>query len=80
MPYGFHGTDECIREIGRVTNREQLAEEFIEREHKRIAPKLKELREKLKGVKGYVATGSAYAHGLAPLASKLGIQEHFTAL
>lgn len=74
MPYGFHGTDEWIREIGRVTNREQLAEEFIEREHKRIAPKLKELREKLKGVKGYVATGSAYAHGLVEVLRELGVQ------
>lgn len=71
MPYGFHGTDEWIRDIGRVTNREQLAEEFIEREHKRIAPKLKELREKLKGVKGYVATGSAYAHGLVEVLREL---------
>lgn len=74
MPYGFHGTDAWIREIGKVTHREELAEKFIEKEHKRIAPKLAELREKLKGVKGYVATGSAYAHGLVQVLRELGIK------
>ncbi|MEQ8156189.1 MAG: nitrogenase component 1 [Clostridiaceae bacterium] len=74
MPYGFHGTDEWIREIGRVTNREELAEKYIEKEHKRVAPKIAELKEKLKGVKGYVATGSAYAHGLIQVLRELGIE------
>ena len=42
MPYGFHGTDAWIREIGKVTHREERAEKFIEKEHNRIAPKLSE--------------------------------------
>ena len=73
MPYGFHGTDEWLREIGRVTNREALAEQYIEKEHKRVAPRIAELKEKLKGIKGYVATGSAYAHGLIQVLRELGI-------
>lgn len=48
QPYGFAGTDAWIREIARVTHREELAEEFIKKEHERIKPKLKELRENLK--------------------------------
>ncbi|NSA86257.1 nitrogenase molybdenum-iron protein alpha/beta subunit [Clostridium beijerinckii] len=74
QPYGFAGTDAWIREIARVTHREELAEEFIKKEHERIKPKLEELREKLKGVKGYVATGSAYAHGLITVLRELGVE------
>ncbi len=74
QPYGFAGTDAWIREIARVTHKEELAEAFIKKEHERIKPKLKELREKLKGVKGYVATGSAYAHGLITVLRELGVE------
>ena len=56
-----------------MTHREVLAEQYIEKEHKRVAPRIAELKEKLKGVKGYVATGSAYAHGLIQVLRELGI-------
>ena len=74
QPYGFAGTDAWLREIARVTNKEELAEAYIKKEHERVKPKLKELREKLKGVKGYVATGSAYAHGLITVLRELGVE------
>ncbi|MDR0614090.1 MAG: nitrogenase [Dysgonamonadaceae bacterium] len=74
QPYGFAGTDAWIREIGRVTDREELAESYIAKEHARVKPKLKELKKKLKGLKGFVATGSAYAHGLISVLRELGIE------
>ncbi len=74
MPYGFHGTDAWLRELARVTHREELAEKFIAEEHARVKPKVEELRKKLKGVKGFVATGSAYAHGLIEVMRELGIE------
>jgi len=74
MPYGFAGTDAWLREIARVTNREGKAEDYIRNEHARVKPKLAELREKLKGKKGYVATGSAYAHGLIGVLRELGVE------
>ena len=73
MPYGIAGTDAWLREIARVTHREEQAEAFIASEHARIAPKLAELREKLTGKKGYVSTGSAYAHGLIGVLRELGV-------
>lgn len=73
MPYGIAGTDAWLREIARVTHREEQAEAFIAGEHARIAPKLAELREKLAGKKGYVSTGSAYAHGLIGVLRELGV-------
>ncbi|HJD75963.1 nitrogenase molybdenum-iron protein alpha chain [Bacteroides reticulotermitis] len=74
QPYGFAGTDAWIREIGRVTNREELAEAYIAREHARVKPKLEELKKKLKGLKGFVATGSAYSHGLISVLRELEIE------
>lgn len=74
MPYGFDGTDAWLRELARVTHREELAEKFIAEEHARVKPKVEELKKKLKGVKGFVATGSAYAHGLIQVMRELGIE------
>ncbi|WP_110955529.1 nitrogenase component 1 [Anaerosinus massiliensis] len=74
MPYGFAGTDAWLREIAKVTHREELAEKFIAAEHKRVQPRIDELKEKLKGIKGYVATGSAYAHGLIQVLRELGVE------
>lgn len=74
QPYGFPGTDAWIRELARVTHREKEAEEYIAKEHERVAPRIKELKELLKGKKGYVATGSAYAHGLIAVLRELGVE------
>lgn len=74
QPYGIAGTDAWIRELARVTHREKEAEAYIEKEHKRIAPKIKELKKLLSGKKGYAATGSAYSHGLIAVLGELGVQ------
>jgi nitrogenase molybdenum-iron protein alpha chain len=74
LPYGFAGTDAWLREIARVTNREGEAEAYIARERARVQPRLAELRELLKGKKGYISTGSAYAHGLIGILRELGVE------
>jgi nitrogenase molybdenum-iron protein alpha chain len=74
QPYGFAGTDAWLRELARVTNRVDKAEAYIAREHARVKPRLEELRKLLKGKKGYVATGSAYAHGLIAVLKELGVE------
>jgi nitrogenase molybdenum-iron protein alpha chain len=74
LPYGFAGTDAWLREIARVTNREGKAEAYIARERERVQPRLAELRELLAGKKGYVSTGSAYAHGLIGILRELGVE------
>ncbi|WP_287824069.1 nitrogenase component 1 [Clostridium sp.] len=73
QPYGFKGTDTWLREIGKLVHKESEVEEFIKKEHERVKPKIEELKEKLKGVKGFVATGSAYAHGIITVLKELGI-------
>ena len=74
QPYGLAGTDAWLREIGRVTRRQKKVEAYIAREHERIAPGLEVLRQKLSGVKGFPATGSAYSHGLIAVLRELGVQ------
>ncbi|MDP4179386.1 MAG: nitrogenase component 1 [Bacillota bacterium] len=74
QPYGFAATDEWLRSIAKVLHRENDMEEFIISEHKRVQPKVDELREKFKGIKGFVATGSSYAHGIISVLEELGIQ------
>jgi len=74
QPYGFEGTDAWLRGLARITGRQELAEEFIAREHERVRPKVAELRSRLKGVRGVVATGSAYNHGLISVLKELGIE------
>lgn len=74
QPYGFAATDEWIRAIAKVANKEAEAEEFIKKEHARVQPKIDELKEKFKNIRGFVATGSAYAHGILSVLKELGIQ------
>ncbi|WP_182187969.1 nitrogenase component 1 [Pectinatus frisingensis] len=74
MPYGFAGTDAWLRELARVTHREELAEKYIKAEHARVRPRIAELKKKLKGIKGYVATGSAYSHGLIQVLRELEVE------
>ena len=74
QPYGFPGTDAWLRELGRVTGREDKAEAFIAREHARVRPQVEALKPKLKGLKGYVATGSAYSHGLIGVLREIGVE------
>lgn len=74
QPNGFAGTDAWLRGLAKLTNREELAESYIKREHARVKPLIEELKIKLKGKKGYVATGSAYSHGLISVMRELGIE------
>ncbi|MGC4067331.1 MAG: nitrogenase component 1 [Polyangiaceae bacterium] len=74
QPYGTAGTDAWIRELARVTGREERAEAYIAKEHARIEPQIAKLRERLRGVRGYVATGSAYAHAMIGVLRELGVE------
>lgn len=74
QPYGFAGTDAWLRALAKATHREELAEAYIAREHARVRPQIERLRERLKGVRGYVAMGAAYAHGVIGVLRELGVE------
>jgi nitrogenase molybdenum-iron protein alpha chain len=73
QPYGIAGTDEWLRAVARAVGKEDAREGFIESEHKRIMPEIRRLRKRLKGVKGFVSTGSAFAHSMIEVIRELGI-------
>ena len=73
LPYGLAATDNWLRDIARVTKREGFVEAVIAAERARIAPELDRLRAALKGKKGFVAAGAAFAHGLVADLRELGV-------
>lgn len=73
QPYGFAGTDAWLRAVAKQVGKEKEAEEYIASEHERVKPKIEALKEKLKGVNGFVLTGSSYAHGLISVLRDLGV-------
>jgi nitrogenase molybdenum-iron protein alpha chain len=72
-PYGFVGTDAWLRAIAKITHREEQAERFIASEHARVTPKVEALRRQLSGLRGYVAMGEGFAHGVIAVLRELGI-------
>ncbi|MDR3255008.1 MAG: hypothetical protein LBT31_05535 [Synergistaceae bacterium] len=73
QPFGLAGTDDWLRAVAKTVGKGDMIEEHIESEHRRIAPKLAELRKKLSGVKGFVSTGSSYAHAMISVIRDLGV-------
>ncbi len=73
-PYGLNWTDAWLREIARLTHREELAETVIAEEHRRIQPELEQLRKKLSGIRVFIFAGDTYAHNLANMTKDLGIE------
>jgi len=69
MPQGVAGTDRWLREIGKLTGKQDAAEALIKKEHRRISARLKAVREKLAGKRLYVSAGQARAVTLAESAA-----------
>lgn len=73
-PFGINWTDIWVREIAKLTNRVELAEEVIAQEHEAIREELEELRGKLKGKKLYIISGDSFAHNMANVGKDLGLE------
>ncbi|MDR2163791.1 MAG: nitrogenase [Clostridiales Family XIII bacterium] len=73
QPYGISSTDEWLRAVAKAVGKEGEIDGFIENEHKRILPQIKKLKKQLKGVKGFVSTGSSFAHAMIEVLRELGV-------
>ncbi|HWR09585.1 nitrogenase component 1 [Sporomusa sp.] len=71
--YGIAGTDQWLRELGKVLDREQEIEVIIAEEHERVLPRLSEYRDKLQGKTAYLTAGAAHGHALIAVLRELGM-------
>ncbi|MFV0529356.1 MAG: nitrogenase component 1 [Lachnospiraceae bacterium] len=74
QPFGIPATDEWLRAVAKAVGKEERVEAYIESEHVRIAPQIAKLKKQLQGVKGFVSTGSSYAHAMISVISELGVE------
>jgi nitrogenase molybdenum-iron protein alpha chain len=72
--YGLAGTDNWMRELGRLLGKEPEMEEIIRSEHEKVLPALDEYRKKLEGKTAYVTAGAAHGHALIAVLRELGIE------
>jgi nitrogenase molybdenum-iron protein alpha chain len=72
--YGIEGTDNWLKELGKVLDRQDEIEKIIEEEHAKILPKVEEYREKLKGKTAYLTAGAAHGHAIIALLRELGLE------
>lgn len=73
-PFGLRASDELLREIGRLFNKEQEAERVILSERAKIAADLERLRSRLTGKRVYIAAGGPLAYSIIALVRDLGME------
>jgi nitrogenase molybdenum-iron protein alpha chain len=73
-PFGLAWSDRWLREIGRITGKEDAVEALIKEERASIVEELDEVRKKLQGKTVYVFSGDAYAHNMINVARDLGLE------
>ncbi len=78
--YGIKGTDQWVRELGRVLHRENEVEAYIEKEHARVLPQIEAYREKFAGKKAFVTAGAAHGQAIIALLSELGLKVEAAAI
>jgi nitrogenase molybdenum-iron protein alpha chain len=69
--YGIAGTDNWMRELGRVLDRAEEVEKIIAEEHARVLPLLEGYRKRLSGRTAYLTAGSAHGHAIIALLREL---------
>ncbi|MDR0804660.1 MAG: nitrogenase, partial [Oscillospiraceae bacterium] len=73
-PYGIAQTDRWFRELGQLLGQPEVAEKLIAEKRDKYLPRIKELREKLSGIRGYVTAGASHGHSMLALMKELGIE------
>ncbi len=73
-PYGVAQTDRWFRALGKMLNKEEVAEAVINEKKAKYLPKIAEIRGKLKGKRAYVTAGAAHGHALLDVLGELGME------
>ena len=72
-PFGIDWTDSWLREVARLTDRQDRVEQVIAAEHERLIPRLADIRERLAGLSVYIFGGDSYAHSMSNMVLDLGL-------
>jgi nitrogenase molybdenum-iron protein alpha chain len=70
--YGLAGTDQWLRELGKVLDVRDEVEELIKEGHELVEPRLAEYRKKFEGKTAYLTAGAAHGHAIIALLRELG--------
>jgi len=74
MPIGIRNTDKWYRGIAKVIGKEAEVEEIISREHERIEPLVKKLRDRLQGKRVFICGGTGRSFAAAALIDDFGME------
>ena len=74
MPIGLRNTDKWFRGIAKVMGKEKEADEIIEKEHERITPLVKKIRDRLQGKRVFICGGTGRSFAAAALIDDFGME------
>ncbi|URZ18398.1 nitrogenase component 1 [Clostridium felsineum] len=74
MPIGIRSTDNWFLSVARMVGKEEIALKYIEEEHKRILPKINEIKERIKGKKVFICAGTGRGIAAATLIEDFGMK------
>ncbi|MDP4145107.1 MAG: nitrogenase component 1 [Bacillota bacterium] len=73
-PLGVTGFETWLREIGKVINKEEEVEAYIQRERAKYLPKIEEVKKELKGLRAVLGMGPGYTYEVSRVLQELGIE------
>lgn len=73
-PLGITGFETWLREIGRVTDRSEKVEKYIQEQRAIYIPKIEEIKKQLKGLKAVLGMGPGYTFEVSRVLNELGIE------
>ena len=74
MPIGIRNTDKWYRGIAKVIGKEKEVEEIISKEHERIEPLVKKIRDRLQGKRVFICGGTGRSFAAAALIDDFGME------
>ena len=71
---GITGFETWLREIGKVTNRSDKIEKYIEEQRAIYIPQIEEVKKELKGLRAVIGMGPGYTFEVSRVLNELGIE------
>jgi nitrogenase molybdenum-iron protein alpha chain len=76
---GMSGFDAWLREIGRLVDREEAAEQVIKEEREKYLDEILKVKEEIKGHTAVIGMGPGYTYEVARVCQELGIEVSWAA-